>query len=274
MRSFFRSELTLCNSLLVLHRNFCPDMIKGKKLVVILPAYNAAKTLKQTYDEIPFDIVDDVVLVDDKSSDNTAEVAREIGIEHVIVHEQNKGYGGNQKSCYNKALELNADIVVMLHPDYQYTPKLIESMAHLIANDVYHVVIGSRILGKGALKGGMPIYKYVANRFLTLSQNILMNQKLSEYHTGYRMFSGEVLKSINYNINSDDFIFDNQMLAQIFYEGYEIAEITCPTKYFEEASSINFQRSAKYGMGVLGVSWLYFFNKMKLTKSDIFHRKD
>jgi glycosyltransferase involved in cell wall biosynthesis len=248
-------------------------MIKGKKLVVILPAYNAAKTLKKTYDEIPFDIVDEVVLVDDKSSDNTAELAREIGIDHVIVHETNKGYGGNQKSCYNKAVELNADIVVMLHPDYQYTPQLIESMAHLIANDVYPVVIGSRILGKGALKGGMPIYKYIANRFLTLHQNILMNQKLSEYHTGYRMFSGEVLRNINYNINSDDFIFDNQMLAQIFYAGYEIAEITCPTKYFEEASSINLARSSKYGMGVLGVSWLYFFNKIGLAKSRIFHEK-
>lgn len=248
-------------------------MIKGKKLVVILPAYNAAKTLKKTYDEIPFDIVDEVVLVDDKSSDNTAELAREIGINHVIVHETNKGYGGNQKSCYNKALELNADIVVMLHPDYQYTPQLIESMAHLIANDVYPVVIGSRILGKGALKGGMPLYKYIANRFLTLSQNILMNQKLSEYHTGYRMFSADVMRNINYNINSDDFIFDNQMLAQIFYEGYEIAEITCPTKYFEEASSINIQRSTKYGLGVLGVSWLYFFNKIGLAKSKIFHQK-
>lgn len=248
-------------------------MIKGKKLVVILPAYNAAKTLEKTYNEIPFDIVDEVVLVDDRSSDNTAELARKIGIDHVIIHEENKGYGGNQKSCYNKALELNADIVVMLHPDYQYTPKLIESMAHLIANDVYQVVIGSRILGKGALKGGMPMYKYIANRFLTLSQNILMNQKLSEYHTGYRMFSGEVLKAVNYNINSDDFIFDNQMLAQIFYEGYEIAEITCPTKYFEEASSINIQRSTKYGFGVLGVSWLYFFNKIGLVKSKLFHQK-
>ncbi len=248
-------------------------MIKGKKLVVILPAYNAEKTLKKTYDEIPFDIVDEVVLVDDKSSDNTAGLAKEIGIQHVIIHEKNKGYGGNQKSCYNKALELNADIVVMLHPDYQYTPKLIESMAHLIANDVYPVVIGSRILGKGALKGGMPIYKYIANRILTLTQNILMNQKLSEYHTGYRMFSGEVLKSINYNINSDDFIFDNQMLAQIFYEGFEIAEITCPTKYFEEASSINIQRSSKYGLGVLWVSFIYFMNKVGLLKSKIFHKK-
>lgn len=248
-------------------------MLKGKKIVVILPAYNAAKTLEKTYNEIPFDIVDDVVLVDDKSSDNTAELARAIGIKHVIVHEQNKGYGGNQKSCYNKALELDADIVVMLHPDYQYTPKLIESMAYLIANDVYQVVIGSRILGKGALKGGMPVYKYIANRFLTLTQNILMNQKLSEYHTGYRMFSGEVLKKINYNIDSDDFIFDNQMLAQICYEGYEIAEITCPTKYFEEASSINIQRSTKYGLGVLGVSMMYFLNKVGLLKSKIFHEK-
>ena len=248
-------------------------MIKGKKLVVILPAYNAEKTLKKTYDEIPFDIVDDVVLVDDKSSDNTAALAREIGINHVIVHEKNKGYGGNQKSCYNKALELDADIVVMLHPDYQYTPMLIESMAHLIANDLYPVVIGSRILGKGARKGGMPLYKYIANRFLTLSQNILMKQKLSEYHTGFRMFSKEVLTDINYNINSDDFIFDNQMLAQIFFAGHEIAEITCPTKYFEEASSINLSRSTTYGLGVLGVSWKYFFNKIGLVKSDIFHKK-
>ena len=222
---------------------------------------------------IKSNVVDEVILVDDKSSDNTVEVTKSIGINHIISHEINKGYGGNQKSCYNKALELNADIVVMLHPDYQYTPKLIESMAHLIANDVYPVVIGSRILGKGALKGGMPIYKYIANRFLTLSQNILMNQKLSEYHTGYRMFSADVLKSINYNVNSDDFIFDNQMLAQIFYKGFEIAEITCPTKYFDEASSINIQRSTTYGFGVLGVSFKYFFNKIGLVKSKIFHQE-
>ena len=248
-------------------------MIRGKKLVVILPAYNAAKTLEKTYNEIPFDIVDDVVLVDDKSSDDTAELGRKIGIKHIIVHEENKGYGGNQKSCYNKALELGADIVVMLHPDYQYTPKLIESMAYLIANGVYPVVIGSRILGKGAKKGGMPMIKYVANRILTLTQNILMNQKLSEYHTGYRMFSKEVLEDINFNINSDDFIFDNQMLAQIFYNGHEIAEITCPTKYFDDASSINLQRSAIYGLGVLKVSWIYFINKLGLTKSKIFHQK-
>ena len=248
-------------------------MIQGKKLVVILPAYNAAKTLEQTYREIPFDIVDDVVLVDDKSSDNTSEVAREIGIRHVIRHENNRGYGGNQKTCYNKALELEADIVVMLHPDYQYTPKLIQSMAYLVANDVYPVVIGSRILGKGALKGGMPMYKYIANRFLTLFQNVLMNQKLSEYHTGYRMFSAEVLRKVNYNINSDDFVFDNQMLAQIFYAGFEVAEITCPTKYFEEASSINLRRSTTYGLGVLGVSLLYFLNKIGLAKSKIFHQR-
>ena len=246
-------------------------MILGKKLVVILPAYNAEKTLKITYDEIPFDIVDEVILVDDKSTDNTASLARELGVNHVIVHEENKGYGGNQKSCYNKALEIGADIVVMLHPDYQYTPKLIESMAYVIARDVYQVVIGSRILGKGARKGGMPLYKYIANRFLTLSQNILMNQKLSEYHTGYRMFSAKVLNDVNYNINSDDFIFDNQMLAQICYKGYEIAEITCPTKYFDEASSINLARSTTYGIGVLGVSWKYFFNKIGLAKSKIFH---
>jgi len=246
-------------------------MILGKKLVVILPAYNASKTLRKTYNEIPFNIVDDVVLVDDKSTDNTAELALEIGIKHVISHQQNLGYGGNQKSCYNKALELNADIVVMLHPDYQYTPKLIESMAYIIARDVYQVVIGSRILGKGALKGGMPKYKYIANRFLTLAQNILMNQKLSEYHTGYRMFSAKVLNDVNYNINSDDFIFDNQMLAQICYKGYDIAEVTCPTKYFDEASSINISRSTTYGLGVLGVSWLYLFNKIGIVKSKIFH---
>ena len=248
-------------------------MILGKKLIVILPAYNAEKTLEITYNEIPFGIVDDVILVDDCSTDNTAILASKIGIKHIIKHEINKGYGGNQKSCYNKALELGADIVVMLHPDYQYTPKLIESMAYVIAKDLYQVVIGSRILGKGALKGGMPIYKYIANRFLTLSQNILMNQKLSEYHTGYRMFSASVLKDINFNINSDDFIFDNQMLAQILYKGYDICEITCPTKYFEDASSINISRSTTYGLGVLKVSFQYFLNKMGLFKSKIFHKQ-
>ena len=245
-------------------------MIDNKKIVVVLPAYNAEQTLEITYNEIPFDIVDDVILVDDNSTDNTVEKGRELGIKHIIKHDKNKGYGGNQKSCYNKALEIGADIVIMLHPDYQYTPKLIHSMSYLIAKDVYPAVIGSRILGKGALKGGMPLYKYVANRFLTLSQNMLMNQKLSEYHTGYRAYNREVLQSINYNENSDDFIFDNQFLAQIFDKGYEIAEITCPTKYFEEASSINFRRSMKYGFGVLNVSLKYFFNKYTPFKSSLF----
>ena len=245
-------------------------MINNKKIIVVLPAYNAEKTLEQTYNEIPFEIVDNVILTDDLSNDDTVSEAERIGIKHIIKHDKNKGYGANQKSCYNKALELGADIVVMLHPDYQYTPKLIHSLTYLIANDVYPVAVGSRILGKGALKGGMPWYKYIANRFLTLFQNILMNQKLSEYHTGYRAFSKEVLENINYNINSDDFIFDNQMLAQIFFKGFEIAEITCPTKYFEEASSINLSRSMKYGIGVLAVSVSYFFNKIGLGKNKIF----
>jgi glycosyltransferase involved in cell wall biosynthesis len=247
-------------------------MIDSKKIAVVLPAYNAAKTLEITYKEIPFDIVDFVILVDDKSQDDTVEVGKNLGIKHIVAHDENKGYGGNQKSCYNKALELGADIVVMLHPDYQYTPKLIESMTYLIANDVYPVVLGSRILGKGALRGGMPFYKYFANRLLTFSQNVLMNQKLSEYHTGYRAFSAEVLQAINYNQNSDDFVFDNQMLAQIFFAGYEIAEITCPTKYFDDASSINFKRSVKYGLGVLGTSFSYRFQKWGLAKYRIFQK--
>jgi len=245
-------------------------MINGKKITVVLPAYNAEKTLEQTFREIPFDIVDDVILVDDRSRDNTVRLARELGIEHVILHEKNKGYGGNQKTCYDKALELKSDIVVMLHPDYQYSPKLIHSMCYLIANGIYEVVLGSRILGKGALKGGMPLYKYVANRLLTLSQNILMNQKLSEYHTGYRAFSGNVLKRVTYRHNSDDFVFDNQMLAQIFYAGFEIAEITCPTRYFDDASSINIQRSIQYGLGVLGVSFSYLLQKTGLFKFKLF----
>lgn len=241
-------------------------MINGKIITVVLPAYNAEKTLEKTYREIPMDLVDNVILVDDSSRDNTVKVGESLGIRHIIRHEKNKGYGGNQKTCYHKALELNSDVVVMLHPDYQYTPKLIQSMVYLIANDLYEVVFGSRILGKGALKGGMPYYKYVANRFLTLSQNILMNQKLSEYHTGYRAFSAKVLRSINFDLNSDDFIFDNQMIAQIFFAGFEIAEITCPTKYFKEASSINFRRSSIYGLGVLKVSFSYFLHKIGLVK--------
>jgi glycosyltransferase involved in cell wall biosynthesis len=245
-------------------------MIKGKKITVVMPAYNAEKTLEITYSEIPLDIVDEVIIVDDRSRDNTVEKAREIGIKHIIKHESNKGYGGNQKTCYNKALELDSDIIIMVHPDYQYTPHLIHSMSYLIANGVYDVVFGSRILGKGALKGGMPLYKYFANRVLTLFQNILMNQKLSEYHTGYRAFSRDVLQTINYKANSDDFVFDNQMVAQIFYAGFEIAEITCPTKYFKEASSINISRSIKYGFGVLGVSVKYFLNKAGILRSPIF----
>jgi len=241
-------------------------MIKGKRVVVVMPAYNAAETLEKTYNEVPFDIVDEVILVDDHGTDNTAEVAKKIGVNHVIRHEKNKGYGGNQKTCYNKALEIGADIVIMLHPDYQYTPQLIHSMSYLIANDVYPVVLGSRILGKGALKGGMPYYKYFANRCLTLSQNILVGQKLSEYHTGFRAFSKEVLEFIDYNDNSDDFVFDNQMLSQIIYADFEIAEVTCPTKYFEEASSINFSRSVTYGFGVLGTSFKHFFSRIGIYK--------
>jgi len=227
-----------------------------------MPAYNAALTLEKTYNEIPFDIVDEVILTDDKSKDNTVELARKLGITYVIEHENNRGYGGNQKSCYNKALETGADIVVMLHPDYQYTPKLMQSMVYLIANDVFEVVTGSRILGKGALRGGMPLYKYIANRFLTFSQNVLLNQKLSEYHTGYRAFSRKALESIDYNSYSEDFIFDNQMLAALLHNGFEVGEVTCPTKYFEDASSINFSRSMKYGIGVLGVSVQYFFKRI------------
>lgn len=236
-----------------------------------MPAYNAEHTLEKTYNEIPFDIVDDVILVDDKSKDNTIEKAKSLGIKHIFSHEINKGYGGNQKTCYNNALIMNADIIIMLHPDYQYTPLLIESMSYLIANNIYPVVLASRILGKGALKGGMPRYKYFFNRCLTFTQNFLMNQKLSEYHTGYRAFSAEVLKNINFNENSDDFVFDNQMLAQIFFAGYEIAEITCPTKYFKEASSINFKRSVKYGLGVINTSFSYLFNKIGIIQSKIFY---
>lgn len=247
-------------------------MIYDKKIVVVLPAYNAAQTLEQTYKEIPFDVVDEVVLVDDKSSDETVKVGKELGIRHIVAHETNTGYGGNQKSCYNKALELGGDIVIMLHPDYQYTPKLIHSMAYLIANDVYPVVLGSRILGMGALRGGMPIYKYIANRLLTFGQNVLVKQKLSEYHTGYRAFSKEVLETINYRENSDDFVFDNEMLSQIIFHDFEIAEITCPTKYFDEASSINFKRSSVYGLGVIRVSLVHFLNRIGLMKSNLYKK--
>lgn len=235
-----------------------------------MPAYNAGMTLENTYNEIPFDIVDDVVIVDDASKDNTVEVAKRLGIKHIIVHEKNTGYGGNQKSCYKKAIDLGADIVIMVHPDYQYTPKLIPAMANLIANDLYHVVLASRILGMGALRGGMPKYKYLFNRLLTFTQNLLIGQKLSEYHTGYRAFSKEVLQSVNFSANSDDFVFDNQMISQIFMQGYEIAEVTCPTKYFAEASSINFKRSSIYGLGVLATSLRHFLHKKGIVKSPLY----
>ena len=249
-------------------------MLNNKKVIVVLPAYNAAKTLEITYQEIDFTIVDDVILVDDKSKDETIKEARRLGITHIISHEMNKGYGGNQKSCYNKAIELGADIVIMLHPDYQYTPKLIPSMTHLISSNLYQVVLGSRILGKGAMAGGMPWYKYISNRLLTLFQNILMNAKLSEYHTGYRAFSREVLEKVNYNANSDNFVFDNQMLAQIWYAGYEIAEITCPTKYFDDASSINIKNSSIYGMGVLKTSIQFRLQKWGIKNFAIFRKQD
>lgn len=247
-------------------------MYLNKKVIVVLPAYNAALTLKKTIDEIPHDIVDEIVFVDDNSTDNSVEVARQLGLKHIITHTENRGYGGNQKTCYNKALELGGDIIVMLHPDYQYTPLLITAMVSIIGNGIYQVVFGSRILGKGALKGGMPVYKYIANRLLTLFQNICMNQKLSEYHTGYRAYGREVLEAIPYGKNSDDFIFDNEVVAQIFYHGFEIAEVTCPTKYFEEASSINLKRSTIYGLGVLKVSLFYMLTKLNLMKWQLLQR--
>ncbi len=234
-----------------------------------MPAFNAALTLEKTVHEIP-EWVDEVILTDDASSDNTIAIAQKLGIQHILKHDQNKGYGGNQKTCYNKALTLEGDIIIMLHPDYQYTPKLIPSMVNLIAQDLYPVVLGSRILGKGALRGGMPWYKYVANRLLTFIQNLLIGQKLSEYHTGYRAFSKDALKAINFNDNSDDFIFDNQMLAQLVYKDFEIAEVTCPTKYFEEASSINFKRSAVYGLGCMLVSMQFRLNKWGIIKLAMF----
>lgn len=229
-------------------------MIADKKVIVVLPAYNAALTLERTLEEIDRDLVDDIVLVDDASQDDTAALARRLGIEHVIRHETNRGYGGNQKTCYARALELGADVVVMLHPDYQYTPKLLPAMAGLVASDLFPAVLGSRILGGGALSGGMPLYKYIANRALTAFQNLCTGAKLSEYHTGYRAFSAGLLRELDLEANSEDFIFDNQMLSQIIAAGHQIGEVTCPTRYFEEASSINFRRSVVYGLGVIGVS--------------------
>ena len=247
-------------------------MIHNKKVVVVLPAYNAAKTLEATYNEIPHDIVDEIVLVDDASSDNTMEIAKKLKI-NTYVHLNNKGYGGNQKTCYREALKKGADVVVMLHPDYQYTPKLLTALASMVAVGEFDIVLASRILGRGALKGGMPFYKYLSNRFLTLAENILINQKLSEYHTGYRAFNREVLEKLPIEENSDDFVFDNEILVQAVYFGFRIGEISCPTKYFEEASSINFKRSVVYGIGVLTTALKYFLQKMGLAKFPIFDEK-
>lgn len=249
-------------------------MLNNKKIVVVMPAYNAASTLERTYREIPHNIVDEVILVDDKSSDNTPEVARNLGIKHVITHEKNTGYGGNQKSCYRAALELGADVVIMLHPDYQYTPKLCTSMASILSEGVFDCALGSRILGQGALKGGMPLIKYVSNRFLTAFQNFLLDYKLSEYHTGYRAFTREILERLPLENNSDNFLFDNQMLAQIIYAGYEIGEITCPTRYEEDSSSISLKASSEYGLGVIATSIKFRLHRWGLIKSRIFSPLD
>ena len=248
-----------------------PTVFKSsKKVAVVLPAYNASQTLELTYNDLPQAWVDEVILVDDGSRDDTVAIAKQLGIQHIIQHTQNKGYGANQKSCYTKALALGADIIVMLHPDYQYTPRLIPAMVTLIDQGLYDVVLGSRILGKGALQGGMPLYKYVANRVLTWVQNIMLNEKLSEYHTGYRAFSRQVLQSINFKANSDDFVFDNEMLSQIIYKKLRIAEIACPTKYFKEASSISFWSSIKYGLGVVGVSWKHLLARLNIYQAKLY----
>ena len=244
-------------------------MLKGKRVVVVMPAYNAERTLKTTYGEIPQEIVDDVILVDDQSQDRTAEIARSLGI-HTIVHSKNEGYGGNQKTCYQEAIKLGADIIIMVHPDYQYTPKLITAMASLISEGLFDCVLGSRILGVGALRGGMPRYKYVANRVLTFIQNLLLDYKLSEYHTGYRAFSRALLEALPLENNDDDFVFDNQMLSQIIYAGYDIAEVTCPTRYMEDSSSISFPRAVRYGFGVLWTSVTFRLHRWGLRKDRLF----
>ena len=248
-------------------------MIAGKRVAIVLPAYNAAKTLQLTYDEIPRDIVDDILLVDDASQDATLAVAAALGIK-TIRHDHNRGYGGNQKTCYAAALARGADIVVMLHPDYQYSPRLVTAMAAMIASDEFDVVLGSRILGRGALAGGMPLYKYIANRALTLFQNVMLRQKLSEYHTGYRAWGRRVLETMPLHRCNDDFVFDNQMLAQATYFGFRIGEISCPTKYFAEASSINFRRSVIYGLGVVKTSIQFRLQRLGLTRFAIFTDPD
>ncbi len=244
-------------------------MFHGKKIVVVMPAYNAAKTIERTYSEIPLDLVDEVVLTDDASRDETVDIARRLGL-RTLVHEKNRGYGGNQKTCYAEALRLGADVVVMLHPDYQYSPKLISAMVGMITDGPFDVVLGSRVLGGRARRGGMPLYKYVSNRLLTAAQNVLCGAKLSEYHTGYRAFSRNVLESLPLLENSDDFVFDNQMLAQILYAGFEVGEVSCPAAYFDEASSINFQRSVTYGLGVLAVSLQFFIQRRGWASYPIF----
>ena len=245
-------------------------MINGKHITVVMPAYNAELTLKKTYDEIPHDIVDDIILTDDASQDRTAEVSQKLNI-RTTIHSENKGYGGNQKTCYQEALNIGSDIVIMLHPDYQYTPKLITAMASTIAYGVFDAMIGSRILGNKALEGGMPLYKYVSNRFLTTAENLLIQQKLSEYHSGYRAFSAEVLESIPLLENSDDFVFDNEMLLQIMYFGFSVGEVSCPAKYFKEASSIGLSRSVIYGLGVLSTAMKYFLSKRGSKRYVIFN---
>lgn len=246
-------------------------MILGKKLIVIMPAYNAEKTLRQTYEELPHEYVDEVILVDDASKDETSRVAQELGI-RTIIHAENRGYGGNQKTCYREALQHGADIVVMVHPDYQYSPRLVAAMASMIASGHYDVVLGSRILGGGALKGGMPLYKYIANRFLTLVENMALGVKLSEYHTGFRAFTREVLETLPLEENSDDFVFDSEMLVQTVYFGFKIGELSCPTRYFREASSINFRRSVKYGFGVLGSIMKYLAGRWGIRETLILRR--
>ncbi len=245
-------------------------MLHGKKIVVVLPAYRAEKTLELTYNDIPMDIVDEVILVDDCSDDLTIEEAKRLGIKNIVVHEENLGYGANQKTCYKEALRLGADIVVMLHPDYQYPPKLVTAMASMIASGEFDVVLGSRILGPGALKGGMPVYKYISNRVLTFLQNILLNYKLSEYHTGYRAYARKVLEKLPVLENSDDFVFDNHILTQAIYFGFRIGELSCPTRYFPEASTINFIRSVIYGVGVLTTSFKFRLQKMGIKRFPIF----
>jgi glycosyltransferase involved in cell wall biosynthesis len=244
-------------------------MIQGKKLIVVMPAYNAEKTLRMTFDELPHEYIDGVILVDDASRDSTARIARDLGV-NTIVHGENKGYGANQKTCYREALRLGADIVVMIHPDYQYSPRLVTAMASMVASGHYDVVLGSRILVGGTLEGGMPVYKYISNRFLTFMENIILGVKLSEYHTGFRAFSRTVLETLPLERNSDDFVFDNEMLAQSVHFGFKIGEISCPTKYFEDASSINFYRSVKYGLGVLATSIKYRLDKSGIRKYPLF----